>query len=114
VLHLQWAALSEAGYRPELEADIVSGGGLDAGERAFSFLPRLGGFSARPTAHGPAWRVRSETLETLRRLAGTSREAPALSADSVDRATRLLALYLREVLGRDMPSMQPLFGDIQA
>jgi DNA repair protein RecO (recombination protein O) len=96
VLAFQWATLAEAGYRPEI------------------FLPRLGGFAAdRPQASTPAWRVRTETLEALRQLSteGVS-GITSLQGETLDRATRLLALYLREILGRDMPSIVPLFGDI--
>ena len=111
VLAFQWATLIEAGYRPELSQDIASGGPLERA-RSYVFLPRLGGFAAEgATGPGPTWRVRAETLTGLRNIAeGAAIES--LSIDTVDRATRLLALYLREVLGRDMPSMGPLFGEI--
>ena len=33
--------------------------------------------------------------------------------EGVDPASRLLASYLREILGRELPSMKPLFGEVQ-
>jgi DNA repair protein RecO (recombination protein O) len=115
VLAFQWATLAEAGYRPEITQDVASGEPLEPA-RTYLFLPRLGGFAAdRPQPQAPAWRARSETLEALRRLStqGVS-GVTTLSAETLDRAARLLALYLREILGRDMASMEALFGEIQA
>ena len=115
VLAFQWATLNEAGYRPELAEDMAAGSPLEPA-RSYAFVLRLGGFAAEGAlGPGPVWRVRAETLEALRRLAASGVEAlPDLPPETVDRATRLLALYLREVLGRDMPSMGPLFGEISA
>jgi DNA repair protein RecO (recombination protein O) len=113
VLRLQWAALSEAGYLPELELDVARGTPLERA-RAYTFLPRLGGFSASTPDSGPAWRVRAETRDGLRSLAGDDPGVPAdVPPETVERASRLLAIYLREVLAREMPSMQALFGTIE-
>jgi DNA repair protein RecO (recombination protein O) len=114
VLQFQWATLNETGYRPELAQDIVSGRDLGS-SKTYVFLPRLGGFAGESSAAaGPSWRVRAETLEGLRAIAAGNGGLDALPAETIDRATRLLALYLREILGRDMPSMTPLFGEISA
>jgi DNA repair protein RecO (recombination protein O) len=114
VLGLQWATLNEAGYRPELTSDVTTGGPLK-GSRTYTFLPRMGGFTAASgSSAGPAWRVRSETLELLRGLGRGSDALTAAVPETVNRASRLLALYLRDVLGREMPSMDALFGGIQA
>jgi DNA repair protein RecO (recombination protein O) len=115
VLNFQWAVLSETGYRPELDADVHLGTPL-APARTYGFSPRLGGFIADATEAPagvpvPVWRVRAETLDLLRALASDS--LGAVAPESTDRASRLLAAHLREVLGRDLPSMRPLFGDIR-
>jgi DNA repair protein RecO (recombination protein O) len=126
VLRFQWDTLIETGYRPEVRLDILSGIPL-AEARTYGFSPRLGGFTmdaaageaasgangTAPTreSEGPVWRVRSETLGILRSLA-EGRLASA-SPEAVDRASRLLASYLREILGRDLPSTAPLFGQLQ-
>lgn len=110
VLDFQWATLVECGYKPELDHDIASSATL-AVSRTYAFSPRLGGFT---TDHGspdggPAWRVRSETLQVLRTLAGG--EVPAANP-AADRASRLLASYFREILGRELPSAASLFGEL--
>jgi DNA repair protein RecO (recombination protein O) len=110
VLRFQWATLVEAGYRPELDADIGGGGPLPAA-RSYLFLSRQGGFAPDTGAEiAGAYRVRSETVSGLRTLAGGGEPAPETS----ERASRLLALYLREILGRDMPSMHAYFGTLTA
>lgn len=119
VLQFQWATLVEAGYRPELDLDASSGSPLtDA--RTFAFAPHLGGFVADATESnitrpisGPIWRVRAETLATLRELAADPASLTAAAPEALDRATRLLAAHLREVLGRELPSMRHLFGEIR-
>ena len=108
LLRFQWASLVETGYRPELDADIVSAAPL-ADAKAYGFAPRLGGFTSGDTANGPLWRVRAETLALLRTLEQS--DSPAGRA--LDRANRLLAAYLREILGRDLPAAGPLFGDLR-
>ncbi len=114
VLTFQWATLIETGYRPDLDADIVAGGPL-SGTRTYSFAPRLGGFTASPTPSTPAplWRVRGETLDLLRALGEPANLPAAAPPQAIDRATRLLAAYLREILGRDLPAAGPLLGDLQ-
>lgn len=116
VLLFQWATLVEAGYRPELNLDAATGAPLpDA--RTYAFCPPLGGFTTdadppRPLP-GPIWRVRAETLALLRAIAADPAAVHAAAPESIDRATRLLAAHLREVLGRDLPSMRHLFGDLR-
>jgi DNA repair protein RecO (recombination protein O) len=109
VLRFQWATLVEAGYQPQLDADAATGAALpDA--RAFNFAPRLGGL----TTNGPppVWRVRAETVQLLRSIARDPGAADNSGAEPLDRANRLLASYLREILGRELPSAAGLFGDL--
>lgn len=137
LVRFQWALLSETGYRPVIDADARSGAPLAAAP-SYLFAPALGGFT--PDAAPPAvasnqdgwddlpppvpgertgWRVRAGTLDALRRVA--SGEGGGLAAlaevgvtppdpDSLDRAARLLASYLRYVLGTEPSTMPVLFG----
>lgn len=107
LLRLLWAALSETGHRPELTADVASGEALAPAE-IYLFLPRLGGVSANgAAASGPAWRVRKETIGLLRCIEST----PAADEATIERATRLLAMYFREVFGADPRTFARLLGE---
>jgi DNA repair protein RecO (recombination protein O) len=129
LLRFQWGALSEAGYRPELDADVATGGVL-AEAPSYGFCPGQGGLSRDPalagpagggrnggrpeaaqTAQGPVWRVRSDTVRLLRGLsAGAAETVSAALPESLDRANRLLALYVREILGRQPAAMSGVFA----
>lgn len=98
-------ALSEAGYRPELQRDVRTGADLDvedASAESFGFDPRLGGFVSLPAgAGGEVWKVRRQTLRALR----TAAEDRALSRDESVRVCRLLGAYARELLGKQLPAL---------
>jgi DNA repair protein RecO (recombination protein O) len=113
VLRYQWATLVETGYRPEVDLDVASGLPL-GGARTYAFAPHQGGFTRDAGPYGgPLWRARAETLDLLRTL---SRDGGAdlagASPDAVDRSSRLLDAYLREVLGRAIPAAAALFGSL--
>jgi DNA repair protein RecO len=136
MLEFQWAVLAETGYKPELGVDVAAGGEL-AVSAAYGFSPRLGGLVADPAregaeeqgrgvfrfGEGQVWRVRAQTVDVLRDLerdangaagesgggaVGGEGDAIAVLKD-LRRANRLLASYLRELLGREPPAMQALF-----
>lgn len=126
VLRFQWATLTEAGYRPELAADVLAGTLLSEA-KLYGFMPSLGGFSVEagrrhdrvfhfspgvgPVPAGPVWRVRGETLQLLRALDSQTGDIDRDFPDEViRRGSRLLASYLRHIIGRDMASMALLFG----
>lgn len=112
ILRLQWALLVETGYRPRLDADVITGDPLDASAETYGFSASGGGLVHDPGRHGPdhIWRVRADTVEVLRRLddAGGSSAGPG-DIDSVERASRLLATALTEILSRDLPSREALY-----
>jgi hypothetical protein len=56
-----------------------------------------------------AWRVRAQTVEVLREVQAGA--APSGSADVIERANRLIAAYVREILGKDLPSFGSVFAD---
>ncbi|MCX5661934.1 MAG: DNA repair protein RecO [Planctomycetota bacterium] len=115
LLLYQWRLLEDCGYRPELSRDARTGDDLP--DRAsYSFAPGAGGFTAQDVVgessdhRGPGpWRVRRETLDLLRRLAADPRSimddnAPAAAALH-RRANRLLCVYARAILDRELPTM---------
>jgi DNA repair protein RecO (recombination protein O) len=125
LLRFQWAALGEAGFRPELHHDVATGEPLVQDAMPMVFSPELGGLTRaqdvalRPStsqgsSQGPSWRLRPETTSVLRRLASPSSDASdrKASAQAVDRASRLLAAYSRHVLGRELPSARACFGPL--
>jgi DNA repair protein RecO (recombination protein O) len=122
LVNFQWAILVETGYRPEVGCDVRTGAELPQAA-AFRFSPALGGLMPDKVSAAESagtWRVRRETAEILGRLplpspAPSPAPGPAPAApkrESIDRAGRLLAVYLRYVLGRE-PRMLPYLYDRQ-
>ncbi len=117
VLTFQWAVLREAGYRPTLGEPAA-----DPSVRAFRFDPVLGGISEQAESGGRperAWRVRRETVDVLRRVAGESGgsvpPASALGeAPAVARSARLLGAYIRHILGEEPSTQALVLGRIPA
>ncbi len=107
VLGLQWALLSECGYRPSLE---VAGAGRGETPRAFGFDAARGGIVADPgRSTGGVWRVRAGTVELLRGL-GAGGSADESDPRGAERAARLLSLYLRAIIGRELGTREAVFG----
>jgi len=108
VFLMLWASIDRTGHRPELDIDVATGKPLTPAP-AHVFSPRLGGFTTDACAgEGPRWRVRHETVEFLR--AHADGRVPA-SSEPLDRATRLLAMYFREVFAADPATFRRLLGD---
>lgn len=104
LLRFQWAMLGEAGYRPELDRDVASGGALGEA-RAYSFDPALGGLTAQRGVGAATWRVRGKTVELLRALAAGEMDEAADTA-SIRRANRLLCTYARALLDKELATMR--------
>lgn len=122
MLAFQWSVLVHAGFAPQLFRDVRTGRDLNV-QASYAFRPDLGGLigdgspdraadrggqSPRPVPDGAVvWRVRGETIELLRRLSGPGQSShpgllladPAVGPGVVGRANRLLAWYLRSILG---------------
>jgi DNA repair protein RecO (recombination protein O) len=108
LLRFQWSVLSDCGYRPELQLDIHGGGDL-ADHGSYTFDPRAGGFTAGDAPDG-GWKVRRQTLQTLRELEG----AGSGSDDAVLRANRFLCTYARFLLDRQLPTMRFILDEGRA
>ncbi|HYE63824.1 MAG TPA: DNA repair protein RecO [Phycisphaerales bacterium] len=110
LLRFLWAVLGETGHQPELVRDVDSGTEL-APARSYAFNARLGGLTRDAGEGGTGvWRVRAETVELLRAVAfQQSLEAGDLAG--VERATKLLALYFREVFACELPSIKVWLKD---
>ncbi len=113
LLAFQWTLLREAGYQPELNRDAVTDQPLPDDD-TWAFSPTAGGVAA-DTGTGDRWRVRRTTIQLLRTLRDDPTGTDDATSMDLDRANRLLAAYLREILGEALPTMQLLFGpDIAA
>lgn len=115
VLTFQWAVLVHTGFAPQLFRDVRTGLHLGS-QPAYGFVPEQGGLIAdvsgsQSSPGAPAgaavWGVRAETVDLLRRLlvGQQSTDPGGTLADTasgpgvVARANRLLAWYLRSIVG---------------
>lgn len=110
---LLWISLDETGHRPELFRDASTGGDLPPSTEGtvLTFSPRAGGLVAGAVRDGPAWRVRSETVDLLRLIAsGVWPDPDARDHATFERAARLLGWYFREVFGVEPPALAPFLA----
>ncbi len=105
-----WALLVQTGYRPQLRGVEDPDPGT-----AFAFDPEEG--TLLPDHDGVAgagtntWPVRSGTARVLGALE-SGHSIDDVPGESVDRCARLLAAYLRHLIGREPPTMPLVFGRI--
>ena len=119
ILRFQWSVLLEAGYKPIVDRDALTGAPLPAVDGALAFSAEAGG-AVHAAANGGAWKVRHATIALLASLDATrppeSAEQRHPGADEpsvvIGRANRLLATYLRHIMGQELPTMMHLFGSI--
>lgn len=102
LLRFQWALLEDCGYRPELGRDVRRDGLLGEA-KAYTFDPVAGGLTIENGIDD--WRVRRQTVELLRKLSA-GEDISNANADSVGRANRLLCVYARSILDKELPTMQ--------
>lgn len=111
-LRFQWAVVSLTGHEPRLDRPA------QGAEAAFGFDPGLGRLVEDPGESATLalpWRVRRETVDLLDALAGASAlrpgaEPPRLAAPppTIRRANRLMAAYIRWLLGREPPTLRTM------
>ncbi|MBT7352315.1 MAG: DNA repair protein RecO [Phycisphaerae bacterium] len=107
LLTFQWTLLEAIGWRPVVEHDVVSGEPLPADGHVFGFRTSAGGIVSVP-AEGD-WRVRRETIEVLQ---GCAVGTWGHGADVSRRASGLLAVYIRDLLGEHSEAMRHAFPAI--
>ena len=95
VLRFQWSLLVETGYQPTLATND---------EPVVAFSSGIGGVVA-DTGEIDRVRVRRETIEVLRLLQDDLPMQPT-QPETLHRANRLLAHYLRDIIGKDTAAMR--------
>lgn len=98
-LTFQWHILEQAGFAPVLDRDIQTGNPLPTAE-TYRFDASLGGLTADHD-NAPGWRVRAATINHLKLVVQTDRFDQHNKNHATQRASRLLAAYIRTVLGRE-------------
>ena len=101
LLRFQWDLLTDCGYRPELETDVRKGGAIGK-VKAYTFDPIAGGLTVDSGIAD--WRVRRQTVELLRMLLH-GEAVDGVDGDSMMRANRLLCVYVRAILDKELPTM---------
>lgn len=107
LLTFQWTLLEAVGWRPVVERDVVSGEPLSVHGEVFGFRTLAGGLVEVP-AEGD-WRVRRETVEVLQ---GCAAGTWSCDLDVSGRASSLLAVYIRDLLGEHSEAMRQAFPAI--
>lgn len=126
LVRFQWTLLDEGGVRPRIETEskaatlafspreglleVAGADGARGGRDAADVTNATDG-TKRTHATIVTWPVRRETIALLRSLADHDRIDPA-TGESVRRAGRLLAAYIRELLGTEPPTMRAVYGEI--
>ncbi|MAI66952.1 MAG: DNA repair protein RecO [Phycisphaerae bacterium] len=97
LLRFQWSLLVETGYQPTLET-------VSEHEAVVAFSSKTGGV-VEDTGEIDRVRVRKETVNVLRMLQeGSSMQAT--EPEALRRANRLLAYYLRDIIGKESAAMR--------
>jgi len=121
LLRFQWAVLEDGGFRPELEKDVRTGEEMEkAKSQAWMvFDARAGGVrmaegksDGSTTMDAGPWRVRRETIELLRRQGADSAAIlKDAEEESLKRANKLLCVYTRALIDRELPTMRYVLED---
>ena len=104
MLRFQWNLLVEAGWQPDLTEPAE-------GDGTVAFDP-VEGRMVRDSGDAGLWRVRRGTLQALQDVAGGG--IATCDDESVQRANKLLAAHLRNVLGEEPATMGWTFGRLPA
>ncbi len=103
ILTFQWRVLCDMGYRPRLDLEGIDGETVAFSSESGGIVPDTGG--------GDRWRVRRGTVELLAHLDHEDGSVPSgTDASTVERASRLLATWTRDLLGVESVPMRLMFG----
>ena len=102
-----WLLLVDSGYKPDLE---ITPANIDTNTQTILFSPREGGVVDGPEVPG-RWRVRVSTLSILETII-QERSMIDMDPFSVNRAAKLLAAYVREILGSEPTTLGLVFPDL--
>ncbi len=97
LLRFQWALLVETGYRPTLTTNQED-------EPVVAFSSKIGGV-VEDTGEIDRVRVRKETIDVLRLVQSDGPMQPT-EPETLHRANRLLAHYLRDIIGKETSAMR--------
>jgi DNA repair protein RecO (recombination protein O) len=107
LLRFQWTLIRDLGFRPILDRDAQTGEVLPISE-TYAFSAEAGGVVA-DVGGMDRWRVRAETVALLRQVDG-GEAIEGVGVEITERANRLLCVYLRFILDRELPTMQFILG----
>ncbi len=112
LLRFQWVTLVDCGYRPQVDTDARHDRPLPVRD-AYTFDATAGGLTgddvdAMATSQRGPWRVRASTVDLLRAV--DRGDAVDASFDALRRANRLLCVYVRALIDRELPTMRVVLG----
>jgi DNA repair protein RecO (recombination protein O) len=102
LLQFQWTLLVETGYKPTLVNHACDG------DEILAFSSAIGGV-VLDTGEVDRVRVRRETIDLLQMLSDDQIMQP-VEPDAMERANRLLAHYLRDLIGKETSAMRWMWG----
>lgn len=107
LLTFQWRLLEAVGWRPVVEHDALTGEPLPGDSDVLGFRAAAGGVVSVP-GDGD-WRVRRETVTLLEAL---SAGEPSTDESASTRASALLAVYVRDLIGEHTEAMRHAFPEL--
>jgi DNA repair protein RecO (recombination protein O) len=103
LLGFQWSLVVDLGYEPVLDRDAQTDESLDEAAETAAFSAEAGGLVS-DTGTADRWRVRMTTVRVLRAVA-SGEDPSGMDGESLERANRLLCVYFRAILDKQLPTM---------
>ncbi len=107
LLQFQWSLLGHVGWQPDVTRDVVTGESIPADIDVVGFRSSVGGIVSCPGEQD--WRVRRETVEALASLGSSG---TAIEPAAAVRASGLMAVYVRDLLGDGSEAMRHAFPEL--
>ena len=112
LLRFHWDVVKDMGYEPIVDRDAETGEALPVGAGAVGFSAAAGGVVGEGGGVG-RWRVRRGTVGLLGRVAGGD-GLGGEAVEDLERANRLMCVYVRALLDKELPTMGVLLGGDRA